>query len=308
MIAPPRVLWAVPLPACHAAVGLALNRRMPSLATLRHLCPARKLLLLPILLPVFAAAGCRYVGTYVETRDEVQLSYAADASTTVFESAGSIGEYRFTRFEGKAKTVLRGGKKFGLEAKAPKSTRAIVQPLGQIEVTLRNRGAGRATLSWVQRVSREKGEFGAESDVHLITGTWADYIAGKDIVLKFEEESWQAWATMTRDRFLIHVDELAKGARLNADQWVSQAEMLDFLVDEKPLVRANRRQLLVFLEPIRLEATFQVVTKRKDPDRSWWLGDYELRPGVARFFAEFSAVTVELAFRTLVACGRCACR
>lgn len=278
---------------------------MSSLTSPRPAYRASQLLLL-----FLATAGCRYAGPYAETSDELKVTYAADVSTTVFESAGGIGEYRFARFEGKAKTILRGGKKFGLEARAPKSARAILQPLGQTRLTLRDRGAGRATLSWVPRGSREKGTrpADAESKLRFVTGTWADYLAGKDVVLKFEEDSWRTWATMTRNRFLAHVDELAAGVRLGADQWVSQAELLDFLVDEKPLVRANRRQLLVFLEPIRLEAAFQVVTRRKDPNRSWWMGHYKMRRGVGRFFEGFFAITGQIAIEALVACGRCACR
>ncbi len=101
--------------------------------------------------------------------------------------------------------------------------------------------------------------------------------------------------------------------RLDDGASTTEVELRDFFVDVrpdvKPLIRANRQELLVFLEAVELEGAFFVVTPRKDPSHAWWLSSYEMAPGAGRAIAEVAAVTaqvtLELGYHFLVACGEC---
>ena len=245
---------------------------------------------------VALAAGCRYSGPYVQTRVEVKLTYAAEASTTVYKAQGKIGEYRFERFEGEANAVLEGGSPWDLDANRRTSSRAVAQPFSGKRVVLKPRADGRVEMNHGR---------GPTSVLRFVTGSWKDYSAGRHVVMRLDEASWQSWIRATENAVLDVIDGYRKRTfpLLDRNQDMTEGRVLDLLVDEKPLVRANRQELMVFFESVRIEGGFEITTRRKDPRYRWW--SYQLRPEVSNALASVAEVTVAAAIVSLEFCGHC---
>ncbi len=238
--------------------------------------------------------SCRYSGPCVESHEDVTLTYSADASTSVYAAQGRLGEYRRKRFEGQARAVLAGGQNWGLRAGSEESSQPIAQPFSAPRLVLEPFEGGRV------RMQHGKGR---TSTLKFVTGTWSDYAAGRDVVLRFEAASWQAWLQASQEAMLLILDRYRSRVipQLDSQQELSDARVVDVLIDEQPLVRANRGELMVFFEALRLEAGFAITTRRRNPRRSWW--SYELRPGVSDVFAFVAQATVYVGIASLECCG-----
>ena len=101
----------------------------------------------------------------------------------------------------------------------------------------------------------------------------------------------------SQSAFLEHVDGIRRRVQdeLDAGQEVTRARVGHFVLDEDPLIRANRQRLHLFFEPLRIEGGFSVLERRKDPDAGWRFANYELTPGSEQFLASCGAVTAHLA-------------
>jgi hypothetical protein len=245
---------------------------------------------------VTLAAGCRYSGPYVETRDEVKLTYLADPSTSVYRGTEKIGEYRFERFEGQARAVLAGGEDWHLDAEKRASSRRVVQPFSAARLVLKKISES--------RVEMDHGA-GPKVVLQFVTGSWEAFATGQDVVMRFEEASWQAWIHATENAVLDLLDDYRKRtfAQLDRNQEMTEARVLDLLVDEKPLLRANRRELMIFFEAVRIEGGFEISTREKDPSYRWW--SYELRPEVGDALASATEALVIAAVASIEVCAHC---
>jgi hypothetical protein len=257
----------------------------------------RKLLLrLCLVAGVGLVAGCRYSGPYVETRDEVKLTYEADPSTSVYRGTGNFGEYRFERFEGQARAVLVGGEHWHLDAEKRASSRRVVQPFS----------GERLVLKRLSKTRVEMGHgVGPKIVLQFVTGSWEAYSGGQDVVMQFEEASWQAWIHATENAVLDLLDDYRKRtfAQLDRNQEMTEARVLDLLVDEKPLLRANRQELMIFFEAVRIEGGFEVSTREKEPSYRWW--SYELRPEVGDALASVTEALAIAAVASIEVCVHC---
>jgi hypothetical protein len=237
---------------------------------------------------------------------EVTLTVDVESSAAVYVGRGEDGVYHRERFQGRAFGTIVGGAPFGLAPALEFSGQAIAQPLFGESLTLR---AGENGLA----------EFVAEGDrvleFEFVIGSWESYSRGSDVVLKPTAESWDAWGIATQDGFLAILDQqrIDAEAGLQEGQWATGAGVTAFLDESggRPLIRANRVQMMVFTEAMTLVGAFEVHSAGKDPKYSWWLGAYELRPGAAQALegalvatAYVSLYALQIAGEFAVACAQ----
>lgn len=239
------------------------------------------------------ATGCRYTGRYITERTPVEVAWKAGPSTTVYVAvttggSAAIGKYSFSRYEGTAVVTTPGAGNWGLaERTEGKSSRAVAQPLATRGAQLKSAGDG-VEIAF---------EDGMTCRLSFVRGTWADYLEGREIVLQLAEESWNQWTTAIHNGFLDLVDDLRRRVHssLGWRDSLTEAESPDILVHEKPLFRADRRQLMIFFERLEVSSKFEVTHRRRDPAHVWWVSGYSFTPGAERFMIGVGAVTARVA-------------
>jgi hypothetical protein len=238
------------------------------------------------------STGCRYTGPYVTERTPVEVAWKAGPSTTVYagQTVGdspAIGEYSFLRYEGTTMLATPGVGHWGFsERREGMSSRSVAQPLGTKGARLKSVGDG-AELEF---------DDGVVCQLVYVRGSWADYLAGREIVLQLDEDSWTDWTCAMHDAFLDLVDDLRQRVRaeLGRRDRISQAETPDILVHEKPLIRADRQQMLIFFERLEVSSKFEVIEQRRDEGHVWWIAGYGLTPDAKRFLTTAGEVTARL--------------
>ncbi len=246
-----------------------------------------------------ATTGCQYAGPYVTERTEVRIEWAAAPSTTVYRGLATPGQYQFDRFEGEATLATPGAGRWGLsERREGQSSRAIAQPLGTDRAQLRQAGDA------VELVFAG----GRTCGLELVRGTWADYQAGREIVLALAADSWNDWIGSSHDVFLDLVDDLRRQLRMALEQeaTLTDPEAPDILVDEKPLIRVDQRQMMIFLEKLQVSSRFEVIERQRDSTHVWLITDYELTPGARRFFSAAGEATALIAVEVGLLALHCA--
>ena len=245
----------------------------------------RPLACLPCLL-VILMAGCRISDRYVGTHTEVQVTYQAGASTTIYSRQSTTGQYVFDRYEGSTELTIAGASRWGLSERIEgESSQAVAQPLGTQAVQLRSSGAG-AELVFDQ---------GEICKLGFVRGSWDDYLAGRKIVLDLDDSAWNTWTLATHDAFVALVESLGRRIRSTISQQtsLSYVEDPDILVHEKPLIQADRGQLMIFFEKLEISNRFVVVEWRRED--AWWAWNSRLGPRATRFASEVGTVAVQFA-------------
>ena len=232
--------------------------------------------------------GCQYTGPYVDIEQDVNLTYSATAAATVYVRNEASGKYYRERSEGSAQAILTGGADWDLPIASQLDSRLVVQPFCDENIILRKGEGGKAEL-----VSAA----GRDVELEFVTGSWEEFEAGEDVVFKLSLGGWQAWSIASQDAFLglLEMHRRVVDDQLRREQTVSPGRVVEFDVDQLPLIRANLRQVMIFTEPQFLAGLFTVFTHGKDPSYAWWLTSYELRPEVQNFLVGFAEVTAYVA-------------
>jgi hypothetical protein len=230
--------------------------------------------------------GCRSQ-PLVEQADRLQLQFATGPTTTLYRAVPGEGagprRYEQTRFEGEARFTYRGaGDWSGEIADWTDSGQAISQPLGwqRPQATLAlagpdgegpDEGRGEGPGEKATRVVMLRLGGGAEDvapvglALEFVSGTWADFTAGRDIVLKLEPTAFDQWVQATGGA-MLHLIEQRRAtlqARLPSSHWMGGLEVGEMVITEQPLIRANQTHLMVFFEPMEIEATFYILHLRR---------------------------------------------
>lgn len=248
---------------------------------------------------VVLTTGCRTSARYVGQRTEVEVTYQAGPSTTVYSMRGTAGHYSFDRYEGTTELTIAGAGRWGLSERiAGESSQLVAQPLVTQAVHLKAAGDG-AELVF---------ENGVTCQLGFVRGSWNEYQAGRKVVFKLDDASWNTWTAATNDAFLELVESLGGRIQSIIEQKVSLSyiEDPDILVHEKPLIQADRQQLMIFFEKLRVSNRFAVVEWYRN--EAWWVLGSRLSPDAKRFLletGEFAArLVIHLSFSWLEAVSR----
>lgn len=270
-------------------VGRPANFRHARPSRSKFWCGATALLLL--------LASCQVTQSSRESVQPIRVLWSAEPSTATFRATQGLGHYELVEFTGKADVSVVGAERYKVKSPArPESSRAVGHALLGDTAVLRRDASG---------VLLELGTGASKVvlELQIVTGTWEGFAAGGDLVLQLGDRAWEHWNRATQDAFrqLIETFRARVEPRLRRRQRVTEAEVDRFAYEEKPLVRANRSQLLVFFEGLELEGGFAVATRR---------GGFAVRvhPGLGRALADIAAVTAYVALEVGVAALRCTCR
>ena len=121
---------------------------------------------------VLLSAGCRVGPTYTVHGTDVELRYAAEASTAVYVRDAEAGDYTLQKYEGVTDISMTPSARWGIAARVQgQSSRSIAQPLCAQRVRLVQSGT-QARLTFGD---------GDAFELQFVVGQWRDYEAGLTI-------------------------------------------------------------------------------------------------------------------------------
>lgn len=211
--------------------------------------------LVGMLLVSLSVSSCRVSWGYETVTSLVSINWDAGPSTTVYSAVGELGHYKYQRFEGSVVITSPGSGRWGLAERVEGvSSQPVTQPIRAESIGLRQSGKG-MTLTFDPVPSLE---------LVFVRGTWADFVAGRNVVLGLSERAWSIWTAAIQDGFLDQMDVLMGriGSKTGWRSSISEADVPDILVHEKPLIRVSRGQVMIFFERLEISSAFDVSEHR----------------------------------------------
>ena len=200
-------------------------------------------------------SSCGVSWGYETVTSTVSIRWNAGPSTTVYSAVGEPGHYQYQRFEGSVVITSPGSGRWGLSERVEGvSSQPVTQPIRAQSIGLRQSGKGMSlTFDPVPNL-----------ELVFVRGTWADFVAGRNVVLGLSESAWSIWTAAIQNGFIDQVGVLMGniGSKTGWRSSFSEVDAPDILVHEKPLIRVNRTQVMIFFEQLEISSAFDVSEHR----------------------------------------------